>query len=84
MFNMAQSAHSTNEKSDSLTGISPFWQRPSACAPNKWEDWLKTFFLIADLKEMCQNRRLLKDTEQVMIEPYLKPERAPESSTETA
>ena len=79
---MAQSAHSTNEKSDSLTGISPFWQRPSACAPNKWEDWLKNFFLIADLKEKCQTRALLKEPDAVMIEPYPKPEKAPDSGSE--
>ena len=40
-FNMAQSSSANlQEKPDSLTGVSPFWLKPSACAPNNWEDWL--------------------------------------------
>ena len=74
---MAQSATHSNDKSDSLTGVVPYWQKPSVSAPSKWEDWLQNFFLVADLKERCMIKVLLKDPEQVIIEPHPKPEKAP-------
>ena len=79
IFNMAQSATHSNDKSDSLTGVVPYWQKPSISAPYKWEDWLQNFFLVADLKERCMTKVLLKDPEPVIIEPHPKPEKAPET-----
>ena len=72
-FNMAQS------QSDSLTGIAPFWPKPTPNAPSEWEEWLKSFFMVADLKEKCVTRKLLADPEAVPLEPYPKPEKAADS-----
>ena len=74
-FNMAQSSSANlQEKPDSLTGVSPFWQKPSACAPKNWEHWLINFWMVADLKERCATKLLLSDPAAVVIEPYPKPE----------
>lgn len=83
-FNMAQSSIiNLQEKPDSLTGVSPFWLKPSACAPNNWEDWLINFRTVADLKERCATKLLLSDPAAVVIESYPKPEKAPSDGSET-
>ena len=83
-FNMAQSSSANlQEKPDSLTGVSPFWLKPSACAPNNWEDWLINFWMVCDLKERCATKLLLSDPAAVIIEPYPKPEQAPSDGSET-
>ena len=81
--NMAQSSsfipsHSSSfiQNSEQLTGVAPYWPKPTAGAPTKWEDWLKNFFMVCDLKEKCLTRKLLSDPEAVPIEPYPKPEKA--------
>ena len=70
-------------QSDSLTGIAPFWPKPTPNAPSEWEEWLKSFFMVADLKEKCVTRKLLADPDAVPLEPYPKPEKAPESNETT-
>ena len=76
VYDMAQSSSSRNhdDKVESLTGVTAFWQAASLAPPVEWRIWIDNFFLAADLKEGCNARVLMNPPDATINEPLPKPE----------
>ena len=85
VYDMAQSSSSRNhdDKVESLTGVTAFWQAASLAPPVEWRIWIDNFFLAADLKEGCNTRALMNPPDATVSEPLPKPEDPPSSGSES-